>query len=114
MHRVNKICKLMRLMQFTLKKKNTHTHTAFLTIVELAVALLTVDDIKTVRDVCHHITDFKVKPLGVLGTVSIRIQYEVIFTSEQEKRRKKDTAALVLSVLDSVLLILFSVRSMLK
>ncbi len=68
--------------------KLAHAHTTLLTIVELAVALLTVDNIKTVGDVCHHVTDFKVKPLGVLGTVNISIQYEVIFISTEEKRKK--------------------------
>ena len=85
-------------MQSTLH--NTQKHTALLTVVELTVTLLTVDNIKTVGGVCHHITDFKVEPLAVLGTVSIRIQYEVIFISTQEKRReekkKKDTALMVL------------------
>lgn len=63
-----------------------HTYTTLLTIVELAVALLTVDDVKAVGDISHHVTDFKVEPLGVLGRISIRIQYEVIFISIEEKR----------------------------
>lgn len=66
----------------------TNTYTTILTIVELAVALLTVDDVKTVGDVSHHVTHFKVEPLGVLGRISIRIQYEVIFMSTEEKRIK--------------------------
>lgn len=64
----------------------TETHTTLLTVVELAVALLAIDDIKTIGDACHHVADFKVKPLGVLGAVSVRIQYEVILVSTQEKR----------------------------
>lgn len=72
-------------------KYNTQAHTTLLTVVELAVALLTVDDVKTIGDVCHHVTDFKVKPLGVLGAVSIRIQYEVIFISTQERREETAT-----------------------
>lgn len=64
----------------------THTHTNHLTIVELAVALLTVDDIKTVWDIGCHVTNFKVKPLGMLRRVNIWIQYEVIFISRREER----------------------------
>lgn len=63
-----------------------HTHTNHLTIVVLAVALLTVDDIKTVWDTRCHVTNFKVKPLGMLGRVNIWIQYEVIFISRREEK----------------------------
>lgn len=67
---------------------NTNTQTGLLTIVELAVALLTVDNIKTVGDFRHHVADFKVEPLGVLATVNICIQYEVIFIPIQQKQRE--------------------------
>lgn len=64
----------------------TQTHSRRLTVVELTVALLTVDDIKTVGDVCLHITDFKVKPLSMLGTVGVCVQYEIIFKPTREQR----------------------------
>lgn len=69
-------------------REHTHTHTNHLTIVELAVALLTVDDIKTVWDIGCHVTNFKVKPLGMLRRVNIWIQYEVIFISRREEKRE--------------------------
>lgn len=62
-----------------IKKPN---HKKLFTIVKLAVALLTVDDIKTVGDISLHVADFKVEPLCMLGTVNICIQYEVIFISK--------------------------------
>lgn len=71
--------------------KHTHIHSLslLLTIVELTVALLTIDDIEAIWDACLHVADFKVKPLSMLWTVCIRIQYKVIFISIHEEKRGK-------------------------
>lgn len=77
-----------------------HTKKLF-TIVELAVALLTVNYIKTVGDVSLHVADFKVEPLCMLGTVNICIQYEVIFISKgrEVKRNMKHSCGFILVIL---------------
>ena len=55
-----------------------------LTIVELAVGLLAVDDVETIGNAGGHVADLKVKPLGVNGAVGVCIQDEVIFVSVSE------------------------------
>lgn len=71
------------------------------TIVELAVALLTVNYIKTVGDVSLHVADFKVEPLCMLGTVNICIQYEVILISKgrEVKRNMKHWCGFIVAIL---------------
>lgn len=50
-----------------------------LTKVKLAVQLLTVDNVKSVRISSHHVTDLKVKPLMMVIGVGVRVEYKVVF-----------------------------------
>ena len=59
-----------------------------LTIIKLTVGLLTVDDVEPIGHTRPHPTDFEVEPLMVMVTVYIRVQNEIILTSE---RQDKDT-----------------------
>lgn len=54
-----------------------------LTIVELAVGLLTVDNIEAVGSSNTHAAHLKVEPLVVMITVDVWIQHKVILISEE-------------------------------
>ena len=46
-----------------------------LTVVELAVGLLTVDDVEAIGDSNAHAAHLKVEPLVVMVTVDVRVQH---------------------------------------
>ena len=48
------------------------------TKVELTVQLLTVDNVKPVRNIGHHVRDLEVEPLVMMIHVDVRVQYQVI------------------------------------
>lgn len=52
-----------------------------LTVVELAVWLLTVDDVEAVDSSNTHTAHLKIEPLVVVITVNIRVQHKVILIS---------------------------------
>lgn len=50
-----------------------------LTIIKLAISLLTVDDIKAIGHACPHVGHLKVEPLMMVVAVDVRVQDQVIF-----------------------------------
>ena len=54
-----------------------------LTVVELAVWLLTVDDVEAVDCSNTHTAHLKIEPLVVVITVDIRVQHKVILISAE-------------------------------
>lgn len=50
-----------------------------LTIIKLAVWLVTVDDVEAVRNGRLHGTDLKVEPLMILSIVDVRVEDQIIF-----------------------------------
>jgi hypothetical protein len=50
-----------------------------ITVIELAVLLLAVDDVESIWQVSLHVADFKVEPLMVFGRIHVWHQDQVIF-----------------------------------
>lgn len=59
-----------------------------LTIIVLAVCLLTVDDVEAVSSSNTHAAHFKVEPLVVVISVDVGIQHKVILISGQKTQQK--------------------------
>jgi hypothetical protein len=67
-----------------------------ITIIKLAVLLLTVHNIEHVRNISFHVAHFKIKPLMMMGGVNIRHQDEVILIWWHLKYTLKDRNILAL------------------
>lgn len=78
-----------RVSFFGLKYEPDDTWRMGLTIVELAVWLLTVDDVEAVGGPHAHTAHFKIKPLVMVITVNIWIQDKVILKPVERKKHKK-------------------------
>jgi hypothetical protein len=55
-----------------------------LTVVELAVGFLTVDDVEAIGHVCRHTADLEIEPLVVLGAVGVRVQDQIVLVTEEK------------------------------
>lgn len=66
-------------------------HSVLLTVVELAVGLLTVDDVEPVADGRLHSADLKVEPLVVIGGVCVGVQDQVILMPQRKSKQKTNS-----------------------
>lgn len=76
---------------FGLKNEPEDTPRMGLTVVELAVWLLTVDDVEAVGGPHAHAAHFKVEPLVVVITVNIRVQDQIVLKSVGGAQELKPT-----------------------
>ena len=80
-----------------------------LTEVELAVDLLTVDDVELVRHASVHVAELKVEPLVVVVRVHIAVYYQVILVLTHLDRFSTLTLLLLVLLLMLLLLLLLPV-----
>jgi hypothetical protein len=78
-----------------------------LTKVKLTVEFFTVDNIKSVWYISNHVTDFKIKPLVMMVSVNVWVQYQVILKFSNLNHGNKKLFITMSCVLNQQILISF-------